>query len=78
MPEKVGVESGAMDMLLMPKSRRQTPEARRRAACARGYHLPVEDRRQRDDGHTASACRYCGVPIVRGIGRYWIFSGVLG
>ena len=54
------------------------PEARRRAACARGYHLPTETKEERRDGLTASTCRYCGSPIVRGIGRYWIFSGTLG
>jgi hypothetical protein len=66
-----------MAILLDPASR-PTAEDRRRAGCARGYHLPGELRRQRDNGLTASCCRYCGAPIVRGIGRYWIFSGELG
>ena len=65
-------------MLLSPDARRQTPETRRRAACAKGYHLPAGNKREREDGVTASSCRYCGEPIVRGIGRYWIFSGQMG
>ena len=60
------------------ESRRQTAEARRRAGCAKGYHLPTDSKAARPDGLDASICRYCGAPIVRGIGRYWIFSGVMG
>jgi hypothetical protein len=60
------------------ESRRQSAEARRRAGCARGYHLPTEAKQARADGLDSSTCRYCGAPIVRGIGRYWIFSGVMG
>ena len=67
-----------MEMLLTPLRPRPTPEARRRAACAKGYHLPGGDRHQREDGAVESRCRYCGSPIVRGIGRYWLFSGQLG
>ena len=67
-----------MELLQDREARRQTPEARRRAACAKGYHLPGEARSQRPDGLTAATCRYCGCPVVRGIGRYWIFSGEMG
>ena len=65
-------------MLFEPIRVRKSAEARRRAGCAKGYHLPIEAKHEREDGHKASNCRYCGAPIVRGIGRYWIFSGVMG
>jgi hypothetical protein len=68
-----------MEMLrIRDPQRRPTPEARRRAACTRGYHLPAEGRQERADGLSTSTCRYCGCAVVRGIGRYWIFSGEMG
>ncbi|MDB5670279.1 MAG: hypothetical protein JWO25_1238 [Alphaproteobacteria bacterium] len=67
-----------MEMLGTREQRRQTPEARRRAARTKGYHLPAEERHQRPDGLSSSTCRYCGCALVRGIGRYWIFSGEMG